>query len=104
MSRIRKAVVSAAPASTTNITGFFNKVSGLNFANEAATALRTMSPSNNGRARTNFFGSSDVGSSCGAGFGVVSVGDMLKHLSAVHQEMLDDRSQRKRGKKRQRAD
>ena len=37
-SRTRNTVVIAAPASTTNITGFFINVTGFSFANDAAAA------------------------------------------------------------------
>ena len=64
-SRIKKIVVIAAPASTTNITGFFSKVTGFSFAKDAAVARLTISGSNSGRDRTSFLGRSDVGSSGG---------------------------------------
>src|SRR5437588_12791871 len=75
-SRIRNTVVSAAPTSTTNITGFFNKVTGFNLTKHAFAARRTISGSNNGRARTSFLGSNDVGSLCGSCGGAVMV-DMI---------------------------
>ena len=44
-------MVSAAPTSTTNITGFFSSVTGFSLTNDAAVARRTISGSNSGRAR-----------------------------------------------------
>src|SRR5262245_41668058 len=106
-SRTRKMVVIAAPTSTTNITGFFISVSGFSFANEARTARLTISGSNRGRDRASFLGRSEVGSSggiCGVTVGSVVVVAMLlaPKLSAVHQEMLDDRTERKRREEGQR--
>src|SRR5712672_2898568 len=92
ISRTAKMVVSAAPTSTTNMTGFFASVRGFSFANEALNARPTISRSNNGLACASFFGSRDVKSSV-AGLGGVMVGDMgLEQLSLVHQVMFHDRS------------
>src|SRR5674476_607265 len=66
MSRIRSAVVSVAPTSTTNMTGFFINVTGFSFPGEARIARFTISRSNSGRERASLLGSNDVGSSCGA--------------------------------------
>ena len=111
-------MVSAAPTSTTNITGFFSKVTGFSFAKDAAVARLTISGSNSGRDRTSFLGRSDVGSSggiCGVTFGfgghsghgfnlLKRQQDHGKELAAVHQVMFDDRPQRKRREEGQRAD
>src|SRR5215469_4033335 len=80
MSRIRKIVVSAAPTSTTNITGFFVKVTGFSLPKEATTARLTISGSKSGRERASFLGSSEVVSSSGgrcAGGGTTDTVDML---------------------------
>ncbi len=87
ISRITNTVVSKAPTSTTNITGFFARVTGFSFTKDALTARLTMSGSNNGRDRASFFGISDVESSCGGVFllacgGVVTV-DMTSSRAAV---------------------
>ena len=66
MSRTRNNSTSAAPTSTTKITGFFISVTGFSFRTESLTARRRISGSNSGRARTSFFGISAV-SSTGAG-------------------------------------
>ena len=47
-----KTVVSAAPTSTTNITGFFATFLGLSLTNDSLVARFTISGSNSGRART----------------------------------------------------
>ena len=44
-------MVSAAPTSTTNITGFFASVTGFSLTKDARIARPTISGSNNGRAR-----------------------------------------------------
>ena len=62
-------MVSTAPTSTTNITGFFASVTGFSFTNDAWIARPTISGSNSGRDRASFLGSSDVESSCGGVFG-----------------------------------
>src|SRR5438552_18778494 len=63
MSRTTKTVVTAAPTSTTNITGFLITTGGLSLTNDSRIARLTISGSNKGRARTSFFGSSVVSSS-----------------------------------------
>ena len=85
MSRTTKTVVNAAPTSTTNITGFFISVTGFSLANEATVARRTISGSNNGRARTSFFGSSEVASAwdaCTGMGGSLVVVDMANSRAA----------------------
>ena len=74
-SRRTNSVVSAAPTSTTNITGFFTSVAGLSLMNDSHSALDTIAGSNSERARDSFVGSSDVspGSAAG-GLGAVIVG------------------------------
>src|ERR1700693_4886812 len=98
-------VVSAAPTSTTKITGFLARVTGFNLKNDSLKARPAISVSNNGLARANFLGSSDVKSSAGgAGLGGVIVVDMgLEQLSLMHQIMFDNGPERKRGKECQRA-
>src|SRR5713101_6417556 len=79
VSRMRNTVVSAAPTSTTNITGFFSKVNGFNFAKDALAARPTISGSNNGRDRASFFGIREAGSVWGtlpAGLGSVVTVDI----------------------------
>ena len=71
MSRTRNTVVSSAPTSTTNITGFFASVTGFSFTNDAWIARLTISGSNSGRDRASFLGRSEVGSSCRGALGVV---------------------------------
>ncbi len=74
-------MVSAAPTSTTNITGFFSKVNGFSLAKDALAARPTISGSNNGRDRASFFGISEAGSLCGAfgaGFGSVIIVDIRR--------------------------
>src|SRR5262245_12728180 len=112
-SRTRKIVVSAAPTSTTDMTGLFRNVIGLSFPTDAQVARFTISGSKSGRARTSFLGRSDVGStgasgSLGlAGDGMVTVGMVRLRVSekpsAVHHVVLDDRAQGKHGKERQRS-
>jgi malate synthase len=61
------------------MTGFFARVTGFNFKKELRIARRRISGSNNGRARTSFFGISKVKSSGGAirpGIGGVIVVDI----------------------------
>ena len=55
-SRTRKRSTSAAPISTTKMTGFFISVTGFSFNTESFNARRRISGSNSGRARTSFFG------------------------------------------------
>src|SRR5215813_11275904 len=97
MSLITKIVVSAAPTSTTNMTGFFARTRGFSFTNDCLIARFKISGSNRARVRTPFemswvlsaFGVAALGS-CG---GAVTVA-ISKHLSIQHLEMLDDRPQR----------
>src|SRR4029077_10384599 len=104
ISRSTKMVVSAAPTSTTNITGVLASVIGFSFTKDCLRARFTISASNRGLARASFFGSRDVKSSV-AGLGGVMVGDIgLEQLSFVHQVVFHDLSERKRGKKRESAD
>ncbi len=56
MSRMRNSSTSAAPTSTTKMTGFFISVTGFSFSTESLSARRRISGSNSGRARTSFFG------------------------------------------------
>src|SRR5450631_1234962 len=94
-SRTRNTVVSAAPISTTNMTGFLASVMGLSLAKEARLARLTISGSKSGRARLRFFGIRDVVSETGGGDVSILV---------PKQEMLDDGTERKRGEEGQRAD
>src|SRR5580700_10976912 len=105
-SRTRNMVVSAAPTSTTKITGFLASVTGFSLKNDSLKARPAISVSNNGLARANFLGRSDVRSSAaGAGLGGVIVLDIgLEQLSLMHQIMLHNGPERKRGKERERAD
>src|SRR5215470_8234625 len=98
MSFMTKTVVSAAPTSTTNMTGFFARTRGFNFTNDCLIARFRISESNKGRVRTPFeinwallsvFGAGVLGC-CG---GAVTLA-ISKHLSIQHLEMLDDRAQR----------
>src|SRR5579871_550123 len=113
-SRTRNTVVSAAPTSTTNMTGFFINVTGFSLPNEARMARPTISRSNRGRERASFLGSSEVGSSCGTWgvTGPVVTVDILKphwrqnhgkEPAALHQEVLDNRAERKNREVGQRA-
>src|SRR5215831_18904387 len=98
MSFMTKTVVSAAPTSTTNMTGFFARARGFSFTNDCLIARFRISGSNSGRDRTPFEMSWALLSAFGAGVlgcgGAVTVA-ILKHLSIQHLEMLDDRPQRK---------
>jgi hypothetical protein len=60
---MRNIVVSAAPTSTTNITGFFISETGLSLMNDARTARLMISGSRSGRARISFLGRSEARSS-----------------------------------------
>ena len=66
-SRTKNTVVSAAPTSTTKITGFFISVTGFSLPNEPFAARRRISGSKRGRDRTPFFGMSIVESSVARG-------------------------------------
>src|SRR6516162_5625403 len=99
MSLITKIVVSAAPTSTTNMTGFFARTRGFSFTNDCLIARFRISGSNRGRVRTPFEMSWALLSAFGVGVldccgGAVTVA-ISKHLSIQHLEMLDDRPQRK---------
>src|SRR5689334_4324970 len=90
-SRIRNTVINAAPASTTNITGFLARVIGFNFLNDSFMARPAISASNSGRERASFLGSKEVRSSpAGAGLGGVIVVDTLEQPPLMHQVMLDN--------------
>src|SRR5580692_4400143 len=108
-SRTRNIDVSAAPTSTTKMTGFLASVTGFSLTKDSFNARPAISVSNKGRARANFLGRSEVKSSpTGLGgviFGGVMVVDMeLEQLSLMHQVMLYHGPERKRGKERQSAD
>src|SRR3954468_6661497 len=78
-------VVSAAPTSTTNITGFLRSVIGFSFTNDARAARPTISGSKRGRERASFFGRSEAGSSWGAsglGVGGAVKADMVLNLQS----------------------
>ena len=109
-SRARKTVVSAAPTSTTNITGFFASVTGFSLTKESfdgapddlrieqRTRVRQLLGKKRGQIVGSRLGWRDFGRRH------QSVGIELEQLSLMHQEMLDDRTQRERGKEGQRAD
>src|SRR5215468_9055240 len=105
-SLMTKIVVSAAPTSTTNITGFFATWRGFSLRNDSFVARLTISGSNRGRVRTPFEMSSVASvfalslGSCG---GAVTVA-ISKHLSVQHLKMLNDRPKRKSREVGQRAD
>src|SRR5690349_11600536 len=99
MSFMTKTVVSAAPTSTTNMTGFLARTRGFSFTNDCLIARFKISGSNKGRVRTPFEMSWALPSAFGAGVsgccgGAVTLA-ISKHLSVQHLEMLDDRTQRK---------
>src|SRR5205809_920750 len=96
-SLITKTVVSAAPTSTTNITGFFATIRGFSLMNEFLVARLRISGSNSGRARTPLEMScapSVLVSTLGSSGGAIAVA-ISKHLSVQHLEMLNNRAQRK---------
>src|SRR5262249_20022457 len=113
---------SAAPTSTTKMTGFFISVIGFSLMKESFSARFRMSGSKSGRARTSFFGirldsstgDGETGGTGGTGGGAVIVAMRLtperkrhnhrEHLFLMHQEVLDDWAQRERREERQRAD
>src|SRR5262245_9504273 len=120
-SRIRNSSTSAAPTSTTKMTGFFISVTGFSLRTESLSARRRISGSSSGRARTSFFGikldSSTGDGLIGGGDGgcivavamAVSTPERKRHnhreeLVLVHQEVLDDWRKGERGEERQRAD
>src|SRR5580704_12758409 len=73
-SRTTNTVVSKAPTSTTNITGFFARVTGFNLTKDARTARLTISGSNKGRDRASFLGMRDEESSSGGVVGLATGG------------------------------
>src|SRR5262245_11403163 len=95
-SLITNTVVSAAPTSTTNITGFLATTLGLSLTKDSFVARRRISGSKSGRARTPLE-MSCVPSALISGLrfcgGAVRV-DILKHLPAEHVEMLNYGSER----------
>src|ERR1700688_2985386 len=98
-------VVITAPTSTTNITGFFIMVRGLSLMMESVTARLTIGGSNSGRERAPRFGIK-VTASTGAGGAWFegSISGMVRldivilapEFALHHQEVLDNRTQRKR--------
>src|SRR5262249_40365876 len=94
---ITKAVVRAAPTSTTNITGFFATFHGLSLMKESLVARLRISGSNRGRVRTPLEMSgvaSGLASALGSSGGAIAVA-ISKHLSVQHLEMLNNWAQRK---------
>ena len=53
-------MVSAAPTSTTNITGFFNNVAGFSLTKDSFVARATISGSKSGRERASLWGNSEL--------------------------------------------
>src|SRR5579872_598380 len=101
---MKKNAVTAAPTSTTNMTGLRACVRGLSLAKESPIARSTIWRSKSGRA----FGRRSkrrLGRRCpltgGSGRGCVI---MLECLSLLQKQMLDDRSERVGRKERERAD
>src|SRR6516225_7882130 len=94
LSRTVSTVVTAAPTSTTNITGFFIMVRGFSLRTESAMARLTMGGSSSGRARGAFLGIRDVTSSGTAGGEIVAVAILAPQPSLVHQEMFHNGPQR----------
>src|SRR5260370_11895939 len=89
-------VVSAAPISTTNITGFFHSVAGLSLTKESQMAPLTIGGSKRGRARLPL----EIRLS-GVWGGVCKVaGD----ISISHEGVFHKRPQRQRGEGRERTD
>ena len=89
--------MTAAPTSTTNITGFFIRVAGFSLTNDCFVARPRISGSKRGRDRASLLGISEPGSAAGAvGFSNVGVTILAPELSGIHQEVLDDGSQRER--------
>src|SRR5262249_4940593 len=119
-SRIRNSSTSAAPTSTTKMTGFFISVTGFSLMKASFSARFRMSGSKSDAARTRFFGirpeSSMGDGESGGTRGRVAVIVVMaltperkrdhhrEHLLLVHQEVLDDGSERKRREERPRAD
>src|SRR5579872_6421275 len=99
MSRI---VVSSAPASTRNMTGFFIIFRGPSLMKESRSARRRIARSNNESFFCRLISGPGTGSRRRGGTscsGVAAV--MSEHLSRVHQELLDVGSQRKNRKVRE---
>src|SRR5271170_4097660 len=86
-SKKRSAVVTTAPTSTTNMTGFFISVRGLSFTHESFSATATMPHFHK-----------DLPPS------PASFVMELEHLSGVHQQMLENRAETQRGEESERAD
>src|SRR5450755_123217 len=99
-SRTVSTVVMTAPASTTNITGFFIMVRGLSFTSASVMARLTMGGSKSGRERDPFLGTIDAKSWDGD---MVVTGILAPQPTLMHQEMFHDGAQRERREKRQRA-
>src|SRR5271163_4030930 len=79
-SRARKIVVTAAPTSTTKMTGFFARVTGFNLTRQSLSARRRISGSKSGRADVSFLEVGDIG--------------LGEELAGVHEEVLNDRAER----------
>src|SRR5713226_2884128 len=80
-------VVSSAPASTTNITGFLTMVRGFNFRKDSKTAVRRILVS-----------VSEIALCCGW-----SAMSSSESLSGMHQQVLENRTQAERREKCERA-
>ena len=93
----RSRVVSAAPTSVTNITGFFTMWTGLSFLKLSPIAGMTISGSNNGRALADIIFLKFVFESISLyrSIGCRSVSTGLP--PTTHLEMLDDRAHRQPG-------
>src|SRR5689334_4811011 len=114
-SRAQSTVVMTAPTSTTNITGFFSITRGCSLRNESPIARLTIGGSNNGRARSAFLGMSNVTSSvtgclgsCSTATGISlpphhGIQQKREELSALHQVVLHNRTQRQGWEVSQRA-
>src|ERR1700690_4114918 len=97
------------PISTTNITGFFMSVRGLSFLNESRTAPPTIPPVQRDCLRSRV---SALKLESGTFTGDVTFSGSIdcvvmgssKHLSGVHQQVLEDRAQAERGEKGKCAD
>src|SRR5208282_1678336 len=87
MSRAHSMLVTTAPTSTTNMTGFFTIFRGSSLTNESRTARRRMPGSVSALARE-----------CD-----VLLMKSSENLPRVHQQMLENRSQAQRREKRERA-
>src|ERR1700683_4700760 len=87
-SRTRKIEVSAAPTSTTKMTGFLASVTGFSLTKDSFKARPAISVSNNGLARASFLGRSEVRSSA-AGFGGVILGGVIVVDMGIRTAFLD---------------